>query len=98
MRVLTTDDAWARAVEQLPMRVSGAIATWIPLGETTVPWETPSLSNRMDGDPFGRADEALMLALLALEATFHALQHEGPSAIFVPDRNVASRLNNRRVR
>ena len=57
------------------MGVEGAITTWIPLSETTVPWETKSLSNRVAGDQFSRADKPLMLALLALEATTHALLH-----------------------
>ena len=52
----------------------------------------------MDGDPFGRADKALMLALLALEATSHTLQYEGPSTIYVSDSDLASRLYNRRVK
>ena len=65
-RVVATEDAWAHAVEKIPMGVEGAIATWIPLSETTVPWETKSLSNRGDDDRFSRADKPLMLALLAL--------------------------------
>ena len=80
------------------MGVSGAIVTWILLGETMVPWESTSFCNRMDGDPFGKADKPLMLALLALEATSHALQYEGPSTIYVSDSDLASRLDNWQVK
>ena len=80
------------------MGVEGAIATWIPLGETTLPWETTSLSNRMAGDQFSRADKPLMLALLALEATTHALLHEGPSTIYVSDRLLAEKLDQKQVK
>ena len=39
-----------------------------------------------------------MLALMALEATTHALQYDGPSTIYVADKELAERLDNRRVR
>ena len=52
----------------------------------------------MEGDPFGRVDKPLMLTLLALEATSHALQYEGPRAIYVSDSDLASRLDNRQVK
>ena len=39
-----------------------------------------------------------MLALMALEATTHALQYEGPSTIYVADKELAERSDNRRVR
>ena len=68
------------------MSVEGAIYTWIPLGETVLPWQLASLSNKMEGKSFGTADKPLMLALLALEATTKALLHEGPSTIYVSDR------------
>ena len=79
------------------MGVSGAIVTWIPLAEMVAPWEATPLSNRMQGEPFGRADKALMLALLALEATSHALQYEGPSTIYVSHSDLTSHLDNKRV-
>ena len=39
-----------------------------------------------------------MLALLALEATTLALQYDGPSTIYLADKELAERLDNRRVR
>ena len=39
-----------------------------------------------------------MLALLALEATTRALQYDGPSTIYLADKELAERLDNRRVR
>ena len=56
------------------------------------------LGNLMEENPFGRADKALMLALLSLEATAHALHYEGPSTMYVSDRELADRLDIRRVR
>ena len=52
----------------------------------------------MEGNPFGRADKPLMLALLALEATTHALLYEGPSTIYVSDSKLAGKLDNRQVK
>ena len=80
------------------MGVSGAIAIWISVGEVTISWDTTSRSNQIEGKPFGRADKALMLALLALEAMAHAVQYEGLSTIYVSARELANRLDNRRVR
>ena len=38
-----------------------------------------------------------MLALLTLEATTCAIQYEGPRTIYVADKELASRLDNRQV-
>ena len=97
-RVVATEDAWAHAVERVPLGVEGAISTWIPLGETVLPWELASLGNKMEGKSFRTADKPLMLALLALEATTKALLHEGPSTIYVSDRVLAEKLDNRQVK
>ena len=39
-----------------------------------------------------------MLALMTLEATTHTLMHESPCTIYVTDKELAERLDNRRVR
>ena len=67
-------------------------------GASTTPWETTLLTNCMEDRPFRRADKKLMLLLLTLEATTCALQYEGSSTIYVADKELASRLDNRKVR
>ena len=93
-----TGDAWDHAVEQVPLGITGAAAFWVPLGATLTPWETMVLSNHTDDCPHRRAEKPLMLALLALEATTLALQYDGPSTIYLADKELAERLDNRWVR
>ena len=89
-----TGDAWAHAVEQVPFGITGAVAYWIPLVDTQTPWETMVLRNRTDDSPHRRAEKPLMLALLALEATTLAMQYDGPSTIYLADKELAERLDN----
>ena len=78
-----TGDAWAHAVEKVSLGITGAVTAWVPLRDTLTPWVTMALSNSTEECPRRRAEKPLMLALMALEATTHALQYDGPSNIYV---------------
>ena len=67
-------------------------------GRQPDPWVTMAHSNHTEGSPHQRADKPLMLTLMALEATTHALQYEGPSTIYVADKELAGRLDDIRVK
>ena len=71
--ISATDNAWAHAMEKVPLGVTGAMSSWVPLGDPLIPWETMMLSNHTEDSPHRGAEKPLMLALMALEAISRAL-------------------------